>query len=126
MTEVPGTGIDRIANNTALLLISRLAMIAVPPLLIIVGSLSTLYLDAKLGDLDQRIRAVQTQADTSTATIVDLKIAQALTDKTDSLTLGSQAAWQSTTNTRLDKITDALNQLNATVAGLSATVRAQQ
>lgn len=123
MTEIPDTGLDRIANNTVLLLVSRLAMIAVPPLLIIVGTLSSLYLNSRLGEMDQRLRAVQTQADTATASIVDLKIAQALTDKTDSLTVAGQTAWQSTTNTRLDKMTDALNQLNVTVAALNATVR---
>lgn len=107
------------ADNAIVLLLSRYSMVAAAPILGLLLFLAKGYVN----DFDHRIVTAQSDADRANAAIVELRSQQALLTQSLSTTTAAWALWQSSVNTRLDKVTDALNGLSVSVAGLNATVQ---
>ncbi len=120
----------RVANNALLLLVSRMAMAATPIVASLLVYLGGFYLEARfdqsraaVADLDQRLRAVQAQADRVTIAVADVKAQLALTNQAADISGKTALGWQVSVNNRLDKMTDALTSLSTAVAALNATVQ---
>lgn len=122
--------IARVANNSLLLLFSRLAMAATPFIASMLVYLGGFYLEARfdqsrnsIADLNSRVQAVQVQADKAVLAIVDLNKQIALTNQAVSSDGQTNLAWRTTMNARLDKLTDAVSALAVAASSLTATVQ---
>jgi len=113
------------ADNALLLLVSRLAMAATPLVASALVTLGSYYLEARfeaqrvaLADLDRGLKSAESQVDAIRSGFGDVRQAVAVNAQVVS-SLNDQ---QRQTQARLEKMTDALGTLSASVAGLTATV----
>lgn len=122
--------VEKVADNTFLLVLSRLAMLATPLMLTGLVTLGGLYLGSAsdrsreiIADLNRQLQAVQAQADKALAAATEINKQMAVTNQIVGANGVNSLAWQVSTSGRLDKMTDTLSVLSSAVAALDATVR---
>jgi prefoldin subunit 5 len=121
------------ADNTFLLLFSRLAMAATPVVAVVLVTLGTAYLDARfsaqataISALDRRINNVELAQNTGQQGVAHVQGQVDLANQAITNTTSNTLAFQNATTTKLDKIESALTQLSTQVSALNATVTAMQ
>lgn len=126
----PVDTVTALANSILLLLLARLAMVALVPLASILVYIGGLYLEARFEQSHVAVLAVAVRLDAVeldqkmfALTINELKSQQALVNQSAQLTSIAWTAWQNTTNARLDKMSDTLMGLGLTVASLDSNVK---
>ena len=113
------------ADNSVLVLVSRLAMAATPVVASALVTLGSFYLEARfegqrtaLVDLDRGLKSAQAEIDGIRSGVADVRQAVAV----NAQVVTSLSDQQRQTQARLEKMTDALGTLSSTVSGLAATV----
>lgn len=133
MPETTEERLRRITDHAGLLLVSRLAMAATPLVASVLVYVGGLYLEARFtsaqdsarlsfASLERRIASLEERADNTARVNSDLSTRMGLANQAIS---NNGEAWR-TTSARLDKMTNAITGLTATVAALDATIKAQR
>lgn len=107
------TAADKIAANTTILVLSRLAMLATPLLLTAVGGIFWLYLDGIAADASA---AVETAA--------GLKTRVTLIENTQTVGREDRIRYQDQVLAQLVKLTDKVDNQASQIAALTATIEA--
>src|SRR5438067_318108 len=125
MTPRTDAALRLYADNSVLLLVSRLAMAATPVVASALVTLGSFYLEARfegqrtaLVDLDRGLKSAQAEIDGIRSGVADVRQAVAV----NAQVVTSLSDQQRQTQARLEKMTDALGTLSSTVSGLAATV----
>ena len=133
MTEPRDTNINLVTNNVIFVLVSRLAMIATPFVAAALVYLASFWLTSQFTQQANSVQVLavkvdnfQSQITAQAIVIADLKSRQDLTTLGSTDAASSLSSWEASTNGRLDKITDAITSLTASVAALNATLAAIQ
>ena len=133
MTEPRDTNINLVTNNVIFVLVSRLAMIATPFVAAALVYLASFWLTSQFIQQANSVQVLavkvdnfQSQITAQAIVIADLKSRQDLTTLGSTDAASSLSSWEASTNGRLDKITDAITSLTASVAALNATLAAIQ
>lgn len=120
----------RIAENTALLLISRISMALCIPLFSLLGYIYWQYLDAKFDVINNRVTVIENKADSasdaaSRASDLAGKANDRLTavETRQTSDASSSDKFQASTLARLDRIQESLVELSNTVSALTATLQ---
>ena len=125
MTPRTDAALRLYADNSVLVLVSRLAMAATPVVASALVTLGSFYLEARfegqrtaLVDLDRGLKSAQAEIDGIRSGVADVRQAVAV----NAQVVTSLSDQQRQTQARLEKMTDALGTLSSTVSGLAATV----
>jgi Tfp pilus assembly protein PilO len=117
------------ANNVVLLLISRLAMVMTPLVAMALVYLGGFWLTSQfshqadeIGGISTKVESFESQVQAQAITVVDLKAKQDLTALGATDAVSSLDMWEVSTNSRLDKMTDSISSLSASVAALNASL----
>lgn len=120
----------RIAENTALVLISRLSMALCIPLFSLLGYIYWQYLDTKFDVINNRVTVIESKADSaSDAAVKASDLAGKANDRLTAVETrqtsdaNSSDKFQASTLARLDRIQESLVELSNTVSALTATLQ---
>lgn len=126
---VKDADLERIANHTILILVSRVAMLLTPFVVSALVWAGSAYLadkfaaqTAALIAVSQRIDRIEAVENVTIDKVGALRERLAVTEAAVTTSRDARLSFQTETSTRLDKLNDSMGQLLASVSALQATV----